>query len=651
MIPRRALHLKNGVIRSLSPAFLIPIRTGCRYLSFLETTSSDPAPSRNIDSLISDQKLVVDRLETSFNSTKTEDASLPAGLELDEEDIMNSSKEVELLAMQHILGLKDASDESIKIKPTELERLQRLKAAEPVFVCIDLEAYEFAQEKITEVGVSVLDSRHVVGTDPGPDGSEWLSKITTRHLITREYKHLVNKRFVHGCPDKFNFGKSEIVFLNRIHTTLTQLFANPSPGSVLATDKGPRKLILVGHGLSNDTAYLSKLKFDPHAKGNIIQDVDTQRFVGTKKQTVGLSRLMTGLGVSPENLHNAGNDAAYTLQALVLMTVQHTNNPGAYVKAVAEAKAKVDPAKQRYKDHKAKLREQRLAQEKTKPTKVANSRSGPGEHTVESLFASPLLLHDRHLAQVEDNKASNLTEPSQEPEAIVPSWETFREGSSHYIPVSDTIPEREGRIRYGGLTGDEIAAQEKYAIEAVQARGDVGRPWRRHALANHPEHVAQSTASAIDEVMVESPSRKRKSFDVERTKDDWEDDDDFSISPSFYPEPRRSQVHVRRVSIDEPLGRKAITQLYALRTNIGDKPSSFSAAPQEPNPSTVRWTPLEQDEVVVEERRERSNESVAWKPYRAHPPEPQHEEPETEEPPPKRSEDIKGFLRKWLDSE
>ncbi|KAI4743498.1 hypothetical protein E4T50_06097 [Aureobasidium sp. EXF-12298] len=775
--------------------------TGCRYLSFLETTSSDPAPTRNIDSLISDQKLVVDRLETSFNSTKTEDASLPAGLELDGEDIMNSSKEAELLAMQHILGLKDASDESIKIKPTELERLQRLKAAEPVFVCIDLEAYEFAQEKITEVGVSVLDSRHVVGIDPGPDGSKWLSKITTRHLITREYKHLVNKRFVHGCPDKFNFGKSEIVFLNRIHTTLTQLFANPSPGSVLATDKGPRKLILVGHGLSNDTAYLSKLKFDPHAKGNIIQDVDTQRFVGTKKQTVGLSRLMTGLGVSPENLHNAGNDAAYTLQALVLMTVQHTNNPGAYVKAVAEAKAKVDPAKQRYKDHKAKLREQRLAQEKTKPTKVANSRSGPGEHTVESLFASPLLLHDRHLAQVEDNKASNLTEPSQEPEAIVPSWETFREGSSHYIPVSDTIPELEGRIRYGGLTGDEIAAQEKYAIEALQARGDVGRPWRRHALANRPEHVAHDRTSAIDEVIVESPSRKRKSFDVEPIKDAWEDDDDFSISPSFYPEPRRSQIQdtddndggvsvidsqtrgnstnetmdlpittqdtapegssfritkhvwqqgntetqaqvdewtarcqrrdrvikeqaeqslrtqptdvngqpssltptaepsdqpvVRRVNMGgpilrgrdaameqfaaekirenigdesssfqaapqeqdqsivrrEPLGRKAIMQLYASRTNIGDEVSSSHAAPQEPNQSTVRWTPLEQDEAAVKERRERSNDSVARKPYRAHPPEPKYDEPETEEPPPRRSEDIKGFLRNWLDNE
>ncbi|KAI5203991.1 hypothetical protein E4T39_03906 [Aureobasidium subglaciale] len=272
-----------------------------------------------------------------------------------EEEAMNSQKEAELLAIQHVLGLKDATDDSVKIKPKDRERLERLKAAEPVFVCVDLEAYEFSQDKITEVGVSVLDSRDVVGTDSGTDGMAWLSKIKTRHMIIQEYKHLVNKRFVHGCPDKFNFGESEIVSLRNIHQTLTQLFDNPSPGSSRPSDTGTRRLILVGHGLSHDTAYLNKLKFAPHARGNIIQDVDTQKFVGSKKQTVGLNKLMLGLGVEAENLHNAGNDAAYTLQALILMTVQHTNEPGAYINAVANAKAKLDPAKQRYKDHIANL--------------------------------------------------------------------------------------------------------------------------------------------------------------------------------------------------------------------------------------------------------------------------------------------------------
>ncbi|KAH0289394.1 hypothetical protein KCU62_g4360, partial [Aureobasidium sp. EXF-3399] len=316
---------------------------------------------------------------------------------------MNSAKEAELLTMQHILGLKDASDESLNVKPKELERLQRLKAAEPVFICIDLEAFEFDQGKITEVGVSVLDSRHVLSNNPGPDGMQWLSKITTRHLIIKEHKHLVNKRFVHGCPDKFNFGNSEIVSLDRVHSTLTQLFDNPSPSSMLTSDLGARKLILVGHGLSNDTAFLNKLHFAPHANGNVIQDIDTQRFVGTKKKPVGLSRLLAGLGVSAENLHNAGNDAAYTLQALVLITVQHTNNPGAYIKAVEEAKGKIDPAKQRYKDHKAKIRVQKAA-ERAKAAKLARAQQALEKPTTESVPADPLERHESGLVPSEADK-------------------------------------------------------------------------------------------------------------------------------------------------------------------------------------------------------------------------------------------------------
>ncbi|KAG9951963.1 hypothetical protein KCU85_g2357, partial [Aureobasidium melanogenum] len=379
MIFHRALHLKNGLIRSavkpssiICSQFTLPIRTGRRVLSFLEATASSPQPIQSdLETIATTQKA----LPTVF---------ITEGAEL-ELDSMNAHKEAELLAMQHVLGLKDASDEAVKIKPKQLERLQHLKAADPVFVCVDLEAYEFAQDKITEVGVSVLDSRHLVGTDPGPDGKEWLPKINTRHILIKEHKHLVNKRFVHGCPDKFNFGDSEVVPLKHIHKTLTQLFDNPSPNSIRASDRGSRSLIFVGHGLSNDTSYLNKLRFDPNAKGNIVQMVDTQKFVGTKKQQVGLSKLLAGLGVEPENLHNAGNDAAYTMQALLLMTVQHTNNPGAYVKAVADAKAKVDPAKQRYKNHKAAVRAKRLAQEREAAANVDLPQTLKlGHHDVES---------------------------------------------------------------------------------------------------------------------------------------------------------------------------------------------------------------------------------------------------------------------------
>ncbi|KAH0371547.1 hypothetical protein KCU65_g1729, partial [Aureobasidium melanogenum] len=450
MISRRALHLKNGVTRSvikpssiISAVFTVPIRTGRRGVSFLEATASSSQP-----------------IQSDFESIATIQKALPnvfiaEGAEL-RLDTMNAQKEADLLAMQHILGLKDASDEAVKIKPKQLERLQRIKAADPVFVCIDLEAFEFAQDKITEVGVSILDSRHVLGTDPGPDGEEWLTKINTRHILIKEHKHLVNKRFVHGCPDQFNFGDSEVVPLKHIHKTLTQLFDNPSPDSIRASDRGSRNLIFVGHGLSNDTLYLSKLKFDPNAKGNIIHKVDTQKFVGTKKQQVGLSKLLAGLGVEPENLHNAGNDAAYTMQALLLMVVQHTNNPGAYVKAVADAKAKVDPAKQRYKDHKAAIRAKKLAQEKEVAANVALPQTLKlGHHDVES--ALPTTAYDSSLvARLPAGK-----------ERIEPSF-------------------------------------------------------RRLSLSSHHDRPAHLRSLSTDHSILEAPSRKRKSSDVEPVDGDDE---------------------------------------------------------------------------------------------------------------------------------
>jgi hypothetical protein len=787
MIPRRASHLKNGVTRSLfrspsivSSALSIHTRTGCRNISFLEVTSSESGFKRSdIGSAKSNQDSIVARLGGSItNSAVTEEARLPIELEADE-DAMNASREAELLAMQHIFGLKDASNDPSKIKPKELERLQRLKAAEPVFVCIDLEAYEFAQEKITEVGVSILDSRHVVGTDPGPDGMEWLSKITTRHLIIKEFKHLVNKRFVHGCPDKFNFGKSEIVPLSRVHNTLTQLFANPSSGSTLASDGGLRKLILVGHGLSNDTAYMSKLKFDPHAKGNIIQDVDTQKFVGTKKQTVGLSRLMAGLGVNPENLHNAGNDAAYTLQALLLMTVQHTNDPGAYVKAVAEAKGKVDPAKQRYKDHKAKLREQN--QEKAKAARAARLHAeDTPKHTVESIFAGPLKEHEEALAGIEANKTYNLSKLQQQPEVGSAAWESYQSGSSHYVPTS-TIPEPEGRIQSRAPARDEAAAQGKNAETSLKKDGQAPPSNQRLPLANQPDRVADGPESAINRAPIESFPRKRKSPDSGPTREVWDDEDEFSISPSFHLQPRGSLIRdhddndggvsitnteshnnptpeataqsfgettpevstlritkqlvaqsraaartarawdrdqmrernpgarvqedsakqtgddhtsssitissppddspfrkvacdARRGSIessaaaspsDQPVVRKmnydtpsVPERLYsaarfAAKADANGTPSSVTTTtPQESSHFTVRWIPTGKDESSVNEKKERSHDSVAWKPTPARSPtKSRTKESERVEPPEQKSKDIQGFLRTWLDGD
>jgi len=51
-----------------------------------------------------------------------------------------------------------------------------------VFVCLDVEAYEKDNSKITEIGISTLDTKNLEGVAPGQAGSDWRNKIRARHF-------------------------------------------------------------------------------------------------------------------------------------------------------------------------------------------------------------------------------------------------------------------------------------------------------------------------------------------------------------------------------------------------------------------------------------------------------------------------------------
>lgn len=74
---------------------------------------------------------------------------------------------------------------------------------------------------------------------------------------------------------------------------------------------------------------MSKLGYQLNQAANVTRKVDSQRVAGgTQKNSVGLKRLLEKLGVQYQGLHNGGNDAAYTLQALVVMAVKEQQEPG-----------------------------------------------------------------------------------------------------------------------------------------------------------------------------------------------------------------------------------------------------------------------------------------------------------------------------------
>ena len=245
--------------------------------------------------------------------------------------LVNASHELSLV--QQVLGL------TREPRPVDLQNV--------VFVCIDIEAFESEQDKVTEIGVAILDTYEVSGVPPGEDAVNWLSKVKHAHYRPVQYADLVNRRFVKGCEDSFNFGTTTWIDLQDTGRILNRIFTNPARLLEAASfdvhiPDSECNVIFVGHGLKNEKIYLGKLGLSIAETDSIVRMVDVQNAAGaTKKAQVSLQRLLLSLGIAPTNLHNGGNDAAYTLQALVLMAVKDRHDPGSVFSALAANSGKL----------------------------------------------------------------------------------------------------------------------------------------------------------------------------------------------------------------------------------------------------------------------------------------------------------------------
>ncbi|KAK4989201.1 hypothetical protein LTR66_001197 [Elasticomyces elasticus] len=291
----------------------------------------------------------------------------------------------DFILLQRYLGLR-TDTRSVSSKAAATSTTQTIDPSKPcpfpflsdvIFISIDLEAFEHAHHIVTEVGVAIFDTRSAVDLAPGADAMHWIAQMDCRHLRLSEHAKLVNKRYVKGCPDKFDFGESEWITHKEAAPKLSEIFRCSAPsdgraGHTTAADSRskvvksaarppPRNIVLVGHGLKNDIDYLKSFRFSPYAAGNIIKTLDTQRLASSKSHTVGLKTLLVSLGVEPVHLHNAGNDAAYTLQALILMALKAASTPGGLsinIMSKVEARPKEQPEN---KGGKALRRQRKLA--------------------------------------------------------------------------------------------------------------------------------------------------------------------------------------------------------------------------------------------------------------------------------------------------
>ncbi len=125
-------------------------------------------------------------------------------------------------------------------------------------ISVDVEAFEFNQKLVTEIGISTLDIADLLGLQPGAKGNNWAAKIRSRHFRIREHSHRLNKVHVEGCPDKFDFGQSEWISKQDVVSALKGCF-NPSRSPY---SSGTCKAVLLGHDVAADMKYLKELGFD-----------------------------------------------------------------------------------------------------------------------------------------------------------------------------------------------------------------------------------------------------------------------------------------------------------------------------------------------------------------------------------------------------
>ena len=219
-----------------------------------------------------------------------------------------------------------------------------------LFVCVDIEVYERDSKKLTEIGISTLDTLDIIKTPPGEGGIEWMKHMRCRHFRTVEYAHLVNRDFVSGCPDKFetNFGTSEWVSVNEIPQVIAACFKEPysAPGQytphptkmqdvprygsniqplVDPKDGAKRNVILVGHEIKSDIAYLRTIGYDVTNLGTLIEVVDTidlWRAWKHEQNPTKLGNVLLELELVGWHLHNAVSitSSACTYCMFILIT-------------------------------------------------------------------------------------------------------------------------------------------------------------------------------------------------------------------------------------------------------------------------------------------------------------------------------------------
>ncbi|KAL0094592.1 hypothetical protein F4703DRAFT_1025692 [Phycomyces blakesleeanus] len=229
-------------------------------------------------------------------------------------EVQELTSTVALLRLSKRVKKINKRNERMKQAEEELKMSKELiEKKKNVFCSIDIEAWERDQSLLLEIGWSMYDSK----TDLYMD----------QHYLINTYKHLKNGNFVEDNKLRFQFGTS-------VWSTLPQALNELKKDLDWAVERDG-EVILIGHGFESDLKYLSKHKFrwpgtrpgendseDVH-KSAVTWILNTDTLYAASIHDLhnppSLGKTLKLFDIDTWCLHNAGNDAHYTLQLFLAL--------------------------------------------------------------------------------------------------------------------------------------------------------------------------------------------------------------------------------------------------------------------------------------------------------------------------------------------
>lgn len=201
-----------------------------------------------------------------------------------------------------------------------------------VLVSIDLEYIlpEGPSETlITQIGIATLDTRKLSSVDT--TDPQALRTAIDAHCFSL----YVKRRGKRTWEPHFLWGQPEIITHDRIRSVLKEALHDRRDAPHITT----RNVVLVGHGIWNERHVLMEaIGYDIKEVPSVRAILDTGRMI-CSAYDFGMANhahfpLRFGLrclGVHYDNLHDAGNDAMFTMKALLLIFANWKHQKGRYM--------------------------------------------------------------------------------------------------------------------------------------------------------------------------------------------------------------------------------------------------------------------------------------------------------------------------------